>query len=117
MGIDVITNLINDDLRGFHDLVIIDIRHDAEFFLLGSRIEFVVVPSPPHPPVEPLLGLRTPAECVHPPPILSISVAVVSVVVVVVVPLPPLPPPNALPSSSSSSMAGMAVLTDRFCVQ
>ena len=81
---------------------------------------FVVVPSTPPPSVEPLMGLHTPAVCVPPPPLLSVAVAVTVVVVLVVVfviPPPPPPRPNALPSSSSYSMAGMAALSDRCCMQ
>ena len=90
----------------------------------------MIVPSPPSPPAEPLLGLSTPAACVTPHPLLFVAVAfaivvvvvvvvfvVVIVIVIVVVVVPTLPPTNALPSSSSLSMAGMVAPTDRCCVQ
>ena len=93
----------------------------ADLVLLGNIIAFVIVPSTPHPPAKPLLGLQTLAACVHPLPLLSVAIdvaIVVVIVVVVVVSPPPLPPPpNAPPSSSSSSMAGIAALTYCCCVQ
>ena len=69
----------------------------------------MVVPYPSPPPIEPLLGMRTPAACVPPLPLLSVAVAE-SIVVVV---QPPPSPPISLATVTSSSMFVMVMLTNR----